>query len=1216
MFHFKYLSKSFRLILLLALACIGDKTLCFGDGEPLGAIVNKSGSNVTGVTFRLWAPNATNVVVRGQFNNWADLSMTIDGATGYWTATNSAARPGQEYKYFLRWHGNSTGTWKQDPRAVWIRNGNSVIYDHSAFDWDNVVRPNIPVSQQVMYEMHIGSFYDPNPSDDRPGTFDNAILRLDYLQRLGVNVLAVMPVNEFGGDYSWGYNPEHVYAIESAYGGPDGLKRFVKAAHERGMKVQIDVVHNHYNPPGDGLWDFDGTSNLYFYTDGRGYTPWGSRPDYDKAEVRRYIQDNIQLLLDEFRVDGFRWDSPQNILGYDTTQSGANPNTVLTNGKSMMMAINRMIHEQYPDRWSIAEDADLLTVRPDGSNYPLGSFLDQLRVDNAADSFDGHWQTSFHNTITPEIAKTNPTVGWIQGKVTDWSEPPGYRVIFTDNHDKSGILNGETRLANRMVPADPTGKVARKKTLLNAALTLTAPGTPMLWMGQEFHATGPFSDSVRMGWREASAQHRIFRGHRDLIDLREQLPALQNSDLNASTGFIKDELDLMAYWRLGATNEENLVVLFNFSNQNHTIGCPFPTTGVWHVQFNSDWGIYGPDFSSFGPAGNTVTAALVEGSTSVRASVPVAAYSVMVFSRSAAPAARLTDDLDADGLADGWEDLTGVTSPTGDVDNDGISNLREYQLGFDPNEVDPTTVAGQFNDWDEAGAVMKATTTANVLHYLYVTEEAATAQPFKFLWAGEWHGASAVAGVAAAPGSDITYNAPQRGYTYFTFNTATKAYTVATFTPTNRLDSDNDGMDDRWEAWHGQTSPTANPDNDAYSNLQEFQRGSSPTAWNRPNLGMAGLNGNWTANANPLVYFWHNAWHLDLPFRNGASAQFKFTGTDGGNTTWWGDIQPDGVADDNASDQQNININFNQGTGIYRFQFNEASSAYQITYDVTDANADGIQDAWVAYYGLSGSNAVATADPDGDGISNLAEFRRLSSPSVVDRMSVVGNRIPLAWSPDDAALRMTWSDARQRWEWTGDFTAGSLGFKFASGPGWTGANYGTGTNVAINTASTAGTSDLSANLVAGRYRFAFSETNGAYTIQSFPVSTEWREVNGLSVGGAWTNDTDKDGVADLLEYALGGSPTNWADGRTLQTMTTTNGGGTNRLVLQWLQRTDGGGSLTVTPETTTDLAESWSGIFSSNASNQVGVPAKHQRKEASVPQDGLRKFLRLKVTGP
>ena len=1201
-------------IIVVAIALFGASAS--GRAQALGTTILGSGSNAAGVVFRVWAPNATSVSVRGQFNAWGEAAMTKDPATGYWSATNSAARPGQEYKYHLRWAGNTNGTWRQDPRAVWMRNGNSVIYDHSLFDWGTVTRPSVPVGQQVMYELHIGSFHDPNPNDGRPATFDDAITRLDYLRRLGVNVIALMPVSEFGGDFSWGYNPEYPFAIESAYGGPDGLKRFVKAAHARGMKVQLDVVHNHWNPPQDGVWDFDGPANAYFYTDGRAYTPWGSRPSYEQPEVRRYIEENIKVLLDEFRVDGFRWDSPQNILGYNSVANGANPDTVLDSGKSMMMAINRMIHEQYPGRWSIAEDADLFSVDENYAGFPGAEFYQALVVSDAKDSFDGHWQTSFHNIITPEVASVTPNVGWIRGKVTEWSEPPGFRVIFTDNHDKSGSLNGSTRLANRMVPADPEGKLARKKTLLNAALTLTAPGTPMLWMGQEFHATGTFNDAVRMSWREASAQHRIFRAHRDLVDLRELSPALQNSSLDASTGFINEELDLMAYWRLGSVNDENLVVLFNFSAQDRTIPCPFPTTGTWHVQFNSDWSVYGSDFGGYGPAGNTVTAELVNGGGSVRGSVQVGASSVVVLARAPAPSARLVEDADANGLPDGWEDLTGLTDPSGDADADGIINLREYQLGFDPNEADPTTLAGQFNGWDPAGAVMRTTSAPGVLHYLYVTEEASLAREMKFLFSGAWFGTSATVGVASAgnPGNNIAYDEPGNGYTYFTFNTDTKAYSVATFTPLNCLDADADAMDDRWEVWHGVSSPDADPDADGFTNLQEFQRGSHPAFWNRPSLGIAGLAGKWAANADQLSYFWHNSWRLDLPFRDGTSANFKFTGTVGNETTWWGDIQPDGVADSNASDQQNIGVNFGRGNGIYRFLFNEASFAYEVSYDGEDANADGVQDAWVAYYGLTGASAAASADPDADGISNYAEFRRFSSPLDANRMSVVGSLWPLVWSPDDPLLRMSWSDLRRRWEWMGTFGSGSLELKFASGPGWAGINYGTSASMPAGVASSAGVSNIPTNLSAGRYRFAFDEETGAYTIENFPVSSQWRENFALPTS-SWTNDTDKDGASDLLEYATGGDPNSSADGRTLQSVA--HPAGTDRLVLQWLQRTDGGSTLTHTPEWTGELTDgAWTTVTASNVPNRVGDPANHQRREASVPMDGAAKFLRLRVTGP
>ena len=1203
----------------LALAWICGPAFCFSQSNlPLGAIINKTGSNVTGVTFRVWAPNATNVVVKGGFNGWGDTPMTKDSSTGYWSANVTTARPGQEYKYFLKWPGNTNGSWRVDPRAVWVRNGNSVIYDPTAFDWGSVSRPIIPVGKQVMYEMHIGTFYDSNPADGRPGTFDDAILRLDYLQRLGINVLALMPVNEFGGDFSWGYNPEHVYAIESAYGGPDGLKRFVKAAHQRGMKVQIDVVHNHYNPGGEGLWDFDGSSNIYFFPDNRITTPWGSRPNYDLTEVRNFIQDNIRLMLDQFQVDGFRWDSPQNILGYHSAGTSANPDTVLPGGKSLLMGVNRMIHEQYPGCWSIAEDAGLLAVNETFSGFPGADFYQALVVTDSLDSFDGHWQTSFHNIITPEIATNNPTVGLIQSKVSGWSEPPGYRVIFTDNHDKAGDLNQSQRLPNRMVPLDPLGKLSRKKILLNAALTMTAPGTPMILMGQEFLATGAFSsgssaNNARLNWVAGSSQHRIMRAHRDLIQLRETLPALQKSDLSTAAGFINEAQDLMAYWRLGGVSAEHLVVLYNFSNQDTPVQLPFPTTGTWYVRFNSDWKVYGPDFGDIGPSTDSVNATL-QGST-VLAGLTIAAQSVVIFATTPAPADMRQEDGNGNNLPEGWEIFCGPSGAYADNDQDGFSNLNEYLLGLDPNEANPTLVKGTLPGWGATSSIMRVNASPNTLAYLQLTETASSGQEAKFLSPEGWFGTSTNPGTASvgAPGSNIPHVTLSKGYAYFTFNTSNKAYAISNFTPTSGVvDQDNNGMDDRWESWFGVSDPNADPDQDGFTNLQEFNRGSDPKVWNRPQLALAGVFNNWNASTNPLVYFWHNQWYADLPFRNGSSGLFKFT--DGTWVNSWGDNPaPDGVVDSGGS---NISINFNQGSGVYRFQFNEASSAYQVTYDATDANADGLQDAWAGFYGLSGTDATASADPDGDGITNLAELRRWSSPIVVDRMSVVGNRTPLAWSPDDAPLRMTWSDVRQRWEWAGDFAAGSLAFKFASGPGWNGANYGTGTNVAINTASTAGTSDISTSLLAGRYRFAFSETSGGYIVESLPVSSEWREVNGLPPAGAWTNDTDKDGVNDLLEYALGGNPTNHSDGRALQTMTTTNVGGTNRLVLQWFQRTDGGSSLEINPETATDLTGTWSPAISSNASSQVGVPANHQRKEASVPQDGSKKFLRLKVTGP
>ena len=1178
--------------------------------SPLGTAVNKSGTNVTGVTFRVWAPNASAVSVRGQFNGWNETVMSKDPAADYWSVTDSSARPGQEYKYFLRWAGNSNGAWKVDPRAVWVRNGNGVIYDQGNFDWGTVTRPSIPADRQVAYEMHVGTFNDPDPKDGRPGTFWDAIKRLDYLQRLGVNVVALMPVNEFGGDYSWGYNPHYPFAIEDAYGGPDGLKSFVKAAHQRGIKVQIDVVHNHWLENStnvaraDTVWEFDGPSNIYFSSGDGSSTDWGPRPDFEKTEVRRYISDQIETLLADFRIDGLRWDSPENITGKDLF--------VRPSGKAMMAAINRMIRSQYPGVWSVAETANLLTVRaaPDG---------DLLSVPNLEESFHGHWNDGFYSDVINGITQAPPKFSRFTNNLTSWSDGPGYRVIFSDNHDKAGGQHNKKsdgvpfmRLANRIDSNNPLGLTARKKSLLSGVLTLTTPGVPMLFMGQEFQAAGMFADTNPVIWTQASEQHGIFRGHRDLLALRSEFSALQNLDANATEYSFDQAQGVLSFLRRGANSAGDVLVLMNLSDQAKTnLSVSFPSAGPWYVRYNSDWKIYGTDFLDLGVDRNQV---LVGGA--LQETVSLAPWSAILLAKTSPTLTVNVADGDGDGIPDGWEAFYGVSDPGGDNDGDGISNLREYQLGFDPTTPNPTYAVGDFNQWNPAASAMKATTNPGTLLFLTLGKTSLMAQQMKFLSVGNWYGTSATPGFASTnnPGSNIVYSSVAQSYLCFTFNTDTKAYSTLSFTPSSGVEDINgDGMDDRWQQWYGINDPEADPDGDGFTNLQEFRRGSDPTQINRAVLALAGGFNNWAAGSNPMTYVWNNKWQLDLPFRNGSSGQFKFT--DGTWANNWGDSAPaDGVADFQTTN--NIQIDFTNGVGIYRFQIDEGTLAYQITYDSADADGDGVQDAWVAYYGLTGANGSATADPDGDGISNLAEFRRFSSPAAVDRMSVVGDQSPLAWSLDDTSLRMTWSDARQRWEWTGTFAGGFVEFKFASGPGWGGLNYGTGTAVPANTASTAGLDNLSSGLSAGRYRFSFNENNGSYSVQSLPVSLEWRETYSLSGGGSWTNDTDKDGVNDLLEYALGGNPTNHSDGRALQTMTTTNVGGTNRLVLQWFQRTDGGSSLAINPETATDLAGTWSPVISSNASSQVGVPANHQRKEASVPQDGSKKFLRLKVTGP
>ena len=1417
-----------RLALSIFVLGLAISPLSAQSPPPLGAVIQKSGTTITGVTFRVWAPNATGVAVRGDFNTWGETALTKEaGSSGYWSGTVAAARPGQAYKYFLRWTGNTVGVWKNDPRAMWVRGGNSVIHDHAAFDWGVHVRPVVPQDRQIMYELHVGTFRDPDPTDSRPGTFDDVIGGLDYLERLGVNVLALMPVNEFGGDFSWGYNPEHLFAIETAYGGPDGLKRLVKAAHARGMQVQIDVVHNHWNPPPDGVAEFDGPADVYVFSDPvKAWTPWGKRPDYDKPEVRRFIEDQIRLYLDEYRVDGFRWDSPQNILGYDSTRTSANPDTVLASGKQLLTSINRLIHDSYPNRWSIAEDANLLSH---GVTYPDNAFWQALTVADIRDSFDGHWQTSFHNEITPEVASATPNVGRILAKVNGWSEPPGFRVIFTDNHDKAGNLNNAVRLPDRLVPEDPMGVAARRKSLLSAALTLTAPGTPMLFMGQELHETGTWSDTSPLGWSAAAAdgrRHRMLRAHRDLITLRNTLPALRNSNLQQVSGGINEDLDLMLYWRTtnGSPNSDDVVVLMNFSDQTRSnVNVSFPSNGTWRVRFNSDWPGYGSDFAGMGPVGNTVA---VGGNR--QAPVSIAAHSAIVLAKSAgAPA--MVDDADGDGMADGWELLVGTTDPDGDTDGDGLSNLLEYERGYDPFAADPVLVSGSFNAWSESVGTMRPASSGSpdLFERVFFTP-AAWQGEFKFIIADQWYGASATAGIASPSGGNLAGSFPAGSYVRFALNARTLAYTLESFTPATRVDTDADGMDDRWERYHGVTAASANPDADGFTNLLEFQRGSDPNFANRSTITLAGGFNDWNLSANPLGFVGDSLWRIDLPFRTGTTIDFKFT--TGSWTPAWGAGAAAGVV---SADPAAPNISRTLSVqGVHRFEFDERTLAYRVVSDATDADADGMQDAWETYYGVSDP----AADPDADGWSNLSEYVRMTHPAVTDppkRMTVTGDKPPLPiWNP--GADNMVWSDARARWEWTGTFvgTPGSMievQFKFARGSwdtNWGGETAGVAApspisgvavlggqnlkvSVAANVAQLFTFNDLTrfytvspttlsnnANLSAltlgsGTLSPAFSSTTtsysasvpntttditvtptrdqpnatievrvngGAYavvtsgtqsgvlnlnvganpveirvtaqdgtTIKTYTVSVtrapssnanlaalilssgtlspafsssvtsysavvanatagirvtptreqadailrvrvnggaystvtsgtqsgvlnlnpggntvdvlvtaqdgtttktytievtrrtvadEWRITHGLSSTTPWTTDSDGDGAPDLAEYALGGNPKLASDGRGLQKLTLETTANGDRLVLRWLRRTNAGGSPAVVAQSTADPAADWSDLPSAASASQTGVPFGFERREASIPADGARGFLRLRVTGP
>jgi 1,4-alpha-glucan branching enzyme len=446
----------------------------------------------------------------------------------------------------------------------------------------------------------------------------------------------LMPVNEFNGRHSWGYNPSDQFAVENAYGGPDALKEFVRAAHERGIAVHLDIVHNHYGPENLSLWQFDGygggdtKAGIYFYEDKeRGMTPWGPRPDFGRPEVREFIADQIRMWFDEYRIDGLRWDSTINIRA---VSDGAVENP---EGGQMLERMAHMIREDYPGKISVAEDSV-----GDGR-------------------FDASWEYDFHGVdrdgVVPQLLRSSDAARRVEEIARRVESDLGFRrVIYTENHDETGKLNGKRRLITEVSEHDPHGLKARRKNALAAVLTLTSPGVPLLFMGQELLEPREFHDSNPLDWQRGDDAFRSFLLHRDLVHLRRNLAGRSAALTGVHTRVVLADEDrkVLAFRRyVPGKPETDLMVVLNFSGEKlERLPVRFPQAGGWSVLFNSDDQKYGRDFT-----GVTTVGARTGSSNEV--SISLAPYSAQIFARKG----REEESPDVAELRARWDAMHGGT---------------------------------------------------------------------------------------------------------------------------------------------------------------------------------------------------------------------------------------------------------------------------------------------------------------------------------------------------------------------------------------------------------------------------------------------------------------------------------------------------------------------------------------------------------------------------
>lgn len=582
-----------------------------------------------GTAFRVWAPFASAVFVAGTFNNWSETANPLASeGNGYWSTDVPGVKAGDEYKYVIR--NGALTLWRIDPyaRDVTSSLGNSVIVD-PRFDWGEDGYRTPAWNELVIYEMHVGTFHD--KPGGKPGNLKGVIMKLPYLQELGINAIQIMPPLEFPGGYSWGYNPAHIFAVESDYGGPKSLKQLIQAAHVRGIAVIFDVVYNHLGPSDLDLWQFDGweengKGGIYFYNDWRSRTPWGdTRPDYGRAEVRQYLRDNALMWLQEYRSDGLRWDASayiRNVYG-----NNSDPNHDIPAGWELMRWINSEIKSRQPWKISIAEDLR----NNEWITKGLGT---------GGAGFDTQWDAGFVHSIRDAIIPPDDGVRNMFA-VRDaiyhrYNGDAFQRVVYTESHDE--VANGKARVPHEIWPQNPGSYFSRKRSTLGAVLVFTSPGIPMIFQGQEFLEDEWFRDTDPIDWKKRKTYSGILQLYRDLIQLRrnwhDNSRGLRGQHTNVHHVNNNDKVVAFHRWENGGPGDDVIVVL-NIANRaygSYNIG--FPREGVWRVRFNSDWEGYSPDFGNQ-PAHDTVAHAGRKDGMGFSGNVGIGPYTTIILSQDA-----------------------------------------------------------------------------------------------------------------------------------------------------------------------------------------------------------------------------------------------------------------------------------------------------------------------------------------------------------------------------------------------------------------------------------------------------------------------------------------------------------------------------------------------------------------------------------------------------
>lgn len=424
--------------------------------------------------FRVWAPLRQDVALKLLGASERIIPLEAEPG-GYWSAVVDGITAGTLYQILL-----DGDLLRPDPASRYQPqgvHGPSQVVDPKAYRWNDSAWVGHPLTDYVLYELHVGTF---TPE----GTFDAVIPRLPVLKELGITTVEVMPVSQFPGERNWGYDGVYPFAVQNSYGGPEGLKRLVDACHQHGLAVVMDVVYNHFGPEGNYTADFGS------YLTRRYNTPWGAGINFDDAysdNVRKFVIENARMWVQDYHIDALRLDAVHAIYDFSATHILAELKTVVTpvaeargypcyliaesdlNDARVITPISQGgygMDAQWNDDFHHCLHT-LLTGEADGYYEDFGSL----------DQFVKAWQDAFvYDGVYSRFRKRRHG--------NDASDRPAHQfVVCAQNHDQVG---------NRMLGERLSTLIGFEGLKLAAGAVLLSPYIPLLFMGEEYGETAPF----------------------------------------------------------------------------------------------------------------------------------------------------------------------------------------------------------------------------------------------------------------------------------------------------------------------------------------------------------------------------------------------------------------------------------------------------------------------------------------------------------------------------------------------------------------------------------------------------------------------------------------------------------------------------------------------------------------------------------------------------